>query len=308
MKTKEWFVTWLVDFVRLRVKEHTYSMYSETVKKHLTPFFGEEELGEITPLDVQKFLREKLDRGNLKTGGGLKERSVNTIYAVLRKSLDCAVGFGYLPVSPCDKVARVREGVSETQVFTRREQRKIAEEALVRGGEYVGIVISLYLGLRIGEVLALKWTDLNLGKGILSVNSTLCRMKTESGEYVNHVDRPKSRSSMREVPLPPKLVKLLRELKKSGRSEYVVSDEQGRMVSVRAYQHKFQRFLKKIGVRRLGFHSLRHTFATRAVECGVDVKTVSELLGHKNAQLTLSRYVHSMAPSKRRAVKLIENM
>ena len=157
----------------------------------------------------------------------------------------------------------------------------------------IGILICLYTGLRVGELLALEWTDIDFSKNELKVNKT-CYDKGRT-----HITTaPKTTSSVRVIPIPKQLVPILKQLKKRCKSQYVIS-ENGTYISIRSYQRSFELLLKRLGIPHQGFHSLRHTFATRALECGMDVKTLSEILGHKNATVTLNRYAHSLMDHKR---------
>ena len=162
-----------------------------------------------------------------------------------------------------------------------------------------GIILCLYTGLRIGELLALEWSNIDFSKGELTVSKTCHDAKTENG-YKRITDTPKTTTSRRVIPIPRQILPLLREQKKKSRSTYVVGED--RLQSVRSYQYSFSLLLKKLGIPHRGFHALRHTFATRALECGMDVKTLSEILGHKNPVVTLNRYAHSLMPHKHEAM------
>ena len=162
-----------------------------------------------------------------------------------------------------------------------------------------GIILCLYTGLRIGELLALEWTDIDFSKGELTVSKTCHDAKTENG-YCRVADVPKTQTSRRVIPIPRQILPLLREQKKKSKSTFVVGED--RVQSVRSYQYSFSLLLKKLSIPHHGFHALRHTFATRALECGMDVKTLSEILGHKNSVVTLNRYAHSLMPHKHDAM------
>lgn len=163
----------------------------------------------------------------------------------------------------------------------------------------LGIILCLYTGLRIGELLALEWSDIDFSKGELTVSKTCHDAKTENG-YKRITDTPKTTASRRVIPIPRQILPFLREQKKKSHSTFVVGED--KLQSVRSYQYSFSLLLKKLGIPHRGFHALRHTFATRALECGMDVKTLSEILGHKNSVVTLNRYVHSLMPHKHDAM------
>lgn len=161
-----------------------------------------------------------------------------------------------------------------------------------------GFLLCLYTGLRIGELLALEWSDIDFTKNELSVSKTCYDGKDENGRFCRITDKPKTVNSIRIVPIPKQLIPLLREQKKKATNEFVVSNGV-KVISVRSYQKTFAILLKNLNILHRGFHCLRHTFATRALECGMDVKTLSEILGHKNPTITLNRYVHSLMEHKK---------
>ena len=171
-----------------------------------------------------------------------------------------------------------------------------------------GIRLCLYTGLRIGELLGLEWQDVDMEKGILHIQKTVYREKNAEGEWQLFVDRPKTAASERMVPLPGYLAEDLRIYRIGARSEFVIENKKAERMSIRSYQYLFERLTEKAGVRKLNFHALRHTFATRALECGMDIKTLSELMGHKNATITLNRYAHSMMDTKIAAMNKLEKL
>ena len=158
------------------------------------------------------------------------------------------------------------------------------------------MVLCLYTGLRIGELLALTWSDIDFGKGLLFVSKT-CHDGNDGQNHIRIIDSPKTVHSRRVIPLPKQILPHLKSLKKRSLCDYVIADGD-KPVFVRSYQRTFELLLKKLDISHKGFHSLRHTFATRALECRMDVKTLSEILGHKNATITLNRYAHSMLEHK----------
>jgi integrase len=144
----------------------------------------------------------------------------------------------------------------------------------------------------------LEWSDIDMSKGELRVNKTCHYGKDENGVFGRITDIPKTQSSIRTIPIPKQLMPRLREVKKKSRSTHIVSNGSN-LISIRSYQRSFSTLLKKLNIPHRGFHSLRHTFATRALECGMDVKTLSEILGHKNPTVTLNRYAHSLMEHKK---------
>ena len=182
----------------------------------------------------------------------------------------------------------------EISVFKSKSRYVLSSEK----AKLFGIFLCFYTGLRIGELLALKWTDIDLAEGIITVSRTCYDGKDAYGRTVRLTGKPKTRSSLRTIPLPRQIIPLVRERKKRASSPYVVAEGE-KVFNVRSYQATFNCLLSRLKIRHMGFHSLRHTFATRALECGMDVKTLSEVLGHKSPIVTLNRYVHSLTEHKK---------
>lgn len=218
----------------------------------------------------------------------------------MQNSLKCAYTIGKTAKYVADNVKRPRIIEKKVECFTVREQAKIEREIAMRGNiKLYGIIICLYTGLRIGELLALKWEDIDFRCGLLYVNRTGRDGRDENGVYTLICNSPKTTTSKRCIPLSRQIIKLLRIIKSKSNSQYIISSK-GKPVLIRSYQRSFEKLLDKLGIPRRGFHALRHTFATRAIECGMDVKMLSEILGHKSPAITLNRYVHSFMDSKRK--------
>lgn len=300
MRYKEWLREWLECYVKPSSKQKTYRRYSEIVNGHIVGEIGDYEMNELTPLILQRLTTKLLQHGNLKTGEGLSANSVNGIITVIQNSLKTAFTIGQASNYAADKIKRPKAREKQITCFTSIEQ-KLIEQAVLSGkkSKMFGVVICLYTGLRIGELLALKWSDIDFRKGILTVSKSCYDGKGDDGKFVRITGTPKTENSQREIPFPKQLIPYLRNIKKESKSEYVVSSDSEKLISVRAYQRSFELFLKRLNIPHKGFHSLRHTFATRALECSMDVKTLAEILGHKNPNVTLNRYAHSFMEHKR---------
>lgn len=298
MKYKDWLKEWLDNYIEPTAKTRTFSRYSEIVEQHIIPRLGELELDELTPSVLQHYITGLLQSGNLKTGRGLAANSVSAIINVIQNSLRTAFNLGYTKEYTADRIKRPKSQEKDVSCFSIQEQKKIEQAVLnSKKDKMFGVMLCLYTGLRVGELLALKWTDFDLQKGHLSVSRSCHDGKGKDGKYIRIEDTPKTSSSRRIIPLPKQLLPFIKDYKKKSDSEYVVSSN-GKPVSVRSYQRSFDLLQRKLGIAHHGFHSLRHTFATRALECGMDVKTLSEILGHKSPTVTLNRYVHSLMEHK----------
>ena len=299
MKYNDWLNFWLENYIEPNAKMRTTESYRRIIDKRLRQELGECEMGELTAPTIQAFVTGLITKGNVATKKGLASSTVNTIITVIQSSLKTAVLSGYIEKNVAESVRRPKIKSKEIECFTVAEQKKMESAALCdKRMKMAGIVLCLYTGLRIGELLALTWEDVDMKSGLIAVNKA-CHDKIEKNGTARIVELPKTPSSKRIIPVPKQLLPVLRQLKKTGKCETVISSPEGKPIGIRSYQRSFSLFLKKLGIAHKGFHSLRHTFATRALECGMDVKTLSEILGHKNAAITLNRYVHSLTEHKR---------
>lgn len=308
MKYKDWLDIWLTHYIKPTCKIRTYERYRKITEIHILPLLGEIEINDITAVKLQQVVSTMLESGNKRTNGKLSANTVKSIISVLQNSLRTAKNMGYLNDYMADKIHRPKATEKRIECFTSTEQKKI-EQAVSESCKIKlrGIVICLYTGLRIGELLALRWEDIDFTKGKLTVNHT-CHDANVNGRHVRLLDSPKTENSSRQIPLSKPLLAILKEMKKTSKCEYIIADGT-KPVFVRSYQRTFELLLKRLNIPHKGFHSLRHTFATRALECGMDVKSLSEILGHKNATITLDRYAHSLWEHKAEMMnKLSKNL
>ena len=300
MKYSDWLEEWLECFVRPVCKYKTYISYAGAANRYIAPALGGCEVAQLDGVILQKFVACLVMRGSGGAGRRLSTSTVNLIITVMQSSLKCAFMAGKTAIYAADNVKRPRVIERDTQCFTSREQAAIEGEILrCNRTNLYGIVICLYTGLRIGELLALRWEDIDFRRNLLYVNRTGHDGRDGDGSYVLICNSPKTASSKRCIPLPRQMAKLLRGIRERSGGGYVISNK-SKPVLVRSYQRSFERLLKKLNIPRRGFHALRHTFATRAVECGMDIKMLSEILGHKSPAVTLNRYVHSFMAGKRK--------
>ncbi len=300
MKTKELLTQWLENYERDRVKLRTYNRYRDLLRLHIIPTLGEVEIKDLTRRGIQELLIQKKREGCVRNSGeSLSSSTINLMLTVLNLSLEYACDMEYLEVNPCTRLKRAPSDSKTVEAFTKDEQRRIEKQIdELDDRRLFGIILCLYTGLRIGELLGLEWQDVDFERGIIKIEKTVYRDKNENGKWELIIDTPKTKSSKREIPLPKYLLKLMKAQRKTSISNYVIENKKGERMSTRSYQYIFERLTEKAEVRKLNFHALRHTFATRALECGMDIKTLSEIMGHKNASITLNRYAHSMLETK----------
>lgn len=294
MNYREWSGTYLLYYVQPTSKSRTYEQYVYLIQKHILPYIGEKELAEITALDLQRVVSQLLRAGNLVTGKGLASSTVNTIVTVMRGSFREARAAGEIASDPSLELRRPTVRQKQIESFSDEEQKRIEYIASHSKPKMLGVILCLYTGMRIGELLALEWDDVDFYKNMIHISKT-CRDGRHGEGRIT--DTPKTIKSRRSIPLSEPMLKLLFYAKQRSISQYVIS-EKGHPISVRSYQRSFQLLLRHANVPHKGFHALRHTFATRAAECGMDAKTIADVMGHKNPTVTLNLYVHSMAAHK----------
>lgn len=297
MKYGYWLQLWLDNYVKPAVKQRTYERYGEIIERHVSGVLGGLELDELLPSRLQIYTVRMLKSGNLKGDGGLRPNTVNSIITVIQHSLKAAYAAGETGSYIGDRIQRPAVRKKEISCFTHEEQRRIEEEIAGKSNvKMYGVILCMYTGLRLGELLALEKTDTD--GATIRVTKSCYDGKDASGKFTRRTDTPKTPSSVRVIPVPKQLKQLVRALQKNGKSQYLISARDGKVIAVRSYQRSFELLLKRLGIPHRGFHALRHTFATRALECGMDVKTLSEILGHKNPSTTLLHYAHSLDEHK----------
>lgn len=298
MKLKEWLSVWLEKYTKHTVKLRTYDRYKYIIEKHINPKLGDYDLDDLNGEIFQDFVLSELENGNLNTNGKLANNSVIGIVNVLKGSMALAKSLDKVKRDEIKKIKLPSPTEKPVNAFEKHEQQKLEQFCLnSKKANHIGIVICLYTGLRIGELLALAWDDIDFANGLMKVDKEAYRNK-QNGQWHTIIDKPKTKPSIRVIPLPKTLLAKLKEIKKKSKHEHVISTNKNTIVDTRSYQKTYERILKKLNIPYKNFHSLRHTFATRAIEMGMDVKTLSEILGHKNPVVTLTRYTHSMMSYK----------
>ena len=210
MQYKEWLDEWFELFVKPNVKIRTYNKYKQQARQYICPHLGHYEISNIQPIALQSFIAELQQHG-------LSANTVNGIITVLKSSLCRAVKFGVCEKQFTDSIIRPKAREKYVECFTKDEQRRIEHYILSNfKAKLFGIIICLYTGLRIGELLALKWQDIDLNKEIISITKT-CRDSWSNGKYIKIEDTPKTMSSQRVIPVPKQLITLLKILKKKSK-------------------------------------------------------------------------------------------
>lgn len=290
-------VLWQAD-KKQYVKRSTYSAYSLLVNNHLIPAFA--GAYDVTEDMVQSFVFTKLEQG-------LSQKSIKDILIVLKMILRFAVKQGCMPHREIDVKFPTERERQELEVLNRSSQRRIMEYVQTHFTFMnLGIYICLCAGLRIGEVCALVWDDIDVENGVINVSKTIQRIYViEGGKKYTEVmiDTPKSRNSIREIPIARDLLKMIKPIKKIVNGSFYVLTNSDHPTEPRTYRNYYKRLMEQLNMPKLKFHGLRHSFATRCIESRCDYKTVSVLLGHSNISTTLNLYVHPNMEQKKRCVE-----
>ena len=292
------FQEWL-SAIKNSVKPSTLENYRMKIEKHLIPEFGDIRYDRLTVNQIQSFIDRKLE-------GGLSAKYVSDIVTVF-KSMAKYMNRVHKYANPLTNLIMPKIEKREMNLFSFSQQKELTRYLLNHMNLVsVGILLSLFCGLRLGEVCGLMWSDIDLQSGRLSINRTAQRMRCQNGNNrtVLHIGTPKSRSSKRTIPLPSFLMKILRQFQNDDKI-YVVSGT-AQPLDPRTMQNRFHAVLKKANLPSVNYHSLRHIFATNGIAAGFDVKTLSEILGHSSVETTLNRYVHSSMDRKAACMELLK--
>lgn len=297
MTVKELFVEWL-SAVQLRVKESTYANYRMKVEKHILPVFSRLTYSALSTQLVHEFIRKKLECG-------LSQKYVSDIIVVLKSMAKYAsIQHGYY--NPLNNITMPKPHKKDLTLLSEFEQKNF-QKYISNNINFtkIGIMLSYYTGLRIGEVCGLKWSDIDFKNHTLTIRRTIQRIMKKNGNKSTEliISSPKSRTSERTIPLPDFLYKILVDYKMD-KNAYILSGST-KIIEPRTMQYRYKSMLKKAGLPSVNYHCLRHMFATNCVKLGFDVKTLSEILGHSNVEITLNRYVHSSMERKIICMNLI---
>ena len=295
---------WLASFAQ-SVKESTLAHYQYTLHKYLLPVLGSLQVTSLTDSLLERLFPQILSPQD-NSHKSLGASSAQECLGMLKRICKYAAHLHLIPpIEFCVKLPRAKK--PEPQPLSQSEQTSLRDFLLTDPTtRKVGMLLQMELGLRIGEVCGLQWGDFDLNTGVLMIQRTVCRISCGDRHTKVVVQTAKTRSSNREVPLPKQLVRLLRKLRDNASdATWFLSGNEQHPVEPRCYRKSIQCYLKQAKIRRVHPHVLRHTFATICLQTGCDIKTLSELLGHTSATVTLKRYVHSDLNRKRKEIEHI---
>lgn len=288
---------WL-EYKKGKIKESTYLKYLTTIDTYIISLIGDIKFNNISNATIENFF--KSEKINI-----LSSSLKNNIFIILNASIKYGINKKYRKSFIINKI-KFKKSKNKVNYFTKNEE-KILVEYLTNNMNLrnLSILIGLFSGIRIGEICGLKWSDIDFVNNTLSINRTAQRIKDIDESRNNKtkliVDKPKTQSSIRVIPLPEILISILKEYKQDD-NYYIFTNSNLTPKDPRAVEKYFASVLKKLGIKELNFHSLRHTFATRLREQKVDIKVISELLGHSDWKITQSIYVHASIDYKRDSI------
>ena len=289
-RLQEIFPLWL-ESITNGLKDSTRIKYQYLYKNYLEPELGHVRLCEMSE-DCIKALVARLFSSGGKNGTGISGKTISDAIRILKSMIRFASIRNY-PVDNSALEVTVRTTPKQFKILSMQEQEKLIDY-IQKNPTYsnLGILLSLFTGIRIGELCALKWKDINLAEHTIHIQRTMQRLKSDDGGRKTRIiiSRPKSVCSERDIPLPDIVSIFLNH--KYDPDVYFLTGSSRSFVEPRTLQYRFNNVLKQCGIPHVTFHTLRHTFATRCVEIGFDLKSLSEILGHANVNITLNRYVH----------------
>ena len=279
------------------VKSSTIAVYTLHLENHLLPKFGNKKT--LQEQEVQDFVLECLRKG-------LSLKTVKDMLIVLKMVIKFGAKHGWLHYQDWSIKYPTEQKSKELEVLSISHQKKLMQYVTDNFTfRNLGIYICLSTGMRIGEVCALKWSDIDIGTETIHVNRTIERIYIIEGDERRTelvIGSPKTKNSIREIPISKELMKLIRPLKKLMNDDYFVITNEAKPTEPRTYRNYYKQLLKQLGIPDLKFHGLRHSFATRCIESQCDYKTVSVILGHANISTTLNLYVHPNMEQKKKCI------
>lgn len=321
----EWLDRWLETYARPTVKLSTYCGYEIFIRCHIKPQIGSLYMNTLQIDDLQGFFNERSKNGNLKGRGGLSPKTLSNIRNMMHLALSQAVRAHLLPENPVEGVRLPKVPKIETRVLSREEQERLILAArLAPEPAAFGIIFDLFTGLRLGELCGLRWEHVYLERQAFQVCETRNRLPNHDDSIaaytsVQTLPTTKTDNSRRTVYLMDQLcedLKAYREIQQSVAAQYpgynpdgyVFCQENGAPYEPRTFQDLFKRCVRRAGIKDANFHALRHTFATRSLEQGMDVVTLSRLLGHASPSITLDKYGHALDEHKRNSMEKLGDL
>lgn len=307
----EWVSFWLETYKKQSIKPTTYDMYKGSLERYIKPKIGHYKLGKLNSIIVQKFINDISEQG-LSKKDGLSQSSVKKVFITLSQACKQAVSANILYQNPCDSVQLPKKPSRQAVAFTAEEQERFLSHCKGDTTFENLFIFAFNTGMRLGEMLALTWDDVDLENKIVNVDKNLSVVNNydEGAEKKNKIiiDTTKTESGSREIPLNKSAFKCVETQLQNNKkdSPFIFYSTTGTALMKRNIYRAFNNIIEKADIKNhLTIHSMRHSFATRLLEKGADIKTVSELLGHKSVQITLDTYSHVSIDLKKKIISLL---
>ena len=312
----DWLRLWLETYMKNTLKQSTYVSYRGYIENHIAPAFPTLKLKDLTTKLLQDFYNYK------QSTEGLSPKTISNLHRCLHKAMKQAVLEHYIDYNPCDAVNLPRNEKPQIEIFTREQQQLLTYTSYqFRYGIFIRLVLAT--GIRMGELLGLRWEDIDFNKRMLSIRRTLNRLPKVDYDGIGNsteivIQEPKTKNSIRSIPLISNITNELQQWKTVQKTDamtagnayqdsgFLVTNPFGGYVEPRTFKDFYDEILNASGLGHHTFHALRHTFATRAMEQGMDAKTTSILLGHSSVSFTLDTYTHVLDSQKQEEMKAME--
>lgn len=293
------------------VTPSTYANFVLITENHLIPYFGKKRIGSIKEVDIQEFITMLYKEGRLNKEGGLTVKSIRDIVLVLRLTMMYAYKEQIIPMLNWDLIEYPKDmSIKQVISLSKDEEQELIQCIYMHlSRKSAGILIALFTGVRIGELCGLKMEDISLSDKTITIKRTVQRIydKKKKCSYV-YVGPPKTATSARVIPLPSLLVNIIKKYYTDNPNHYFLTGKT-KPTEPRTYRQFFTRFLKKYNLKQVKFHEIRHTFAVRAIEIpDFDIKSLSEVLGHKNVSFTLNVYGRANMQQKVKCMNLLNDL
>lgn len=316
----DWLDLWMEVYMKNNLKQSTYASYETFAKRHFKPALGQLRLTDITPQLLQQFYNYKMETEHL------SPKTITNMNLYLHKALDQAYKENLIPTNPASALNLPRFKRPDIDILTRDEQAALIRASYChRYGVFVRLVLAT--GLRVGELLGLMWEDIDFRRSMLHIRRTLNRLQIPGlpDDYTGPkteivLQEPKTENSARTIPLLPAIIQDLLQWKATQEADriaagdayiesgMIVTNAYGGYIEPRTFSDYYHQMLQIAGLRPFTFHALRHTFASRALEQGMDSKTLSMLLGHTSVAFTMDTYTHVLDDHKWEGMKLMEEL
>ena len=304
MTVKTWFHYWIKNVKNANVKKNTIESYMNRFKNNIEPYIGNMLLKEIKPLHCQNILNQMVM-------SNYKNSTIGMIRTAMKILFDDAVDNEIIVRNPVTKTVKCTQGKeSAVKTAITIDEQKIFLEFAKSSSYYNQYAFILQTGIRVGEMIGLRWSDVDFENKVLHISRTANQI---SGNWV--VSAPKSKSGVRDIPLTNEAITILNEVKRREIfnvipiqcQDIIFVSRNGRPIDNSSYNAALKKICEKAGISHISMHTLRHTFATRCIEAGMQPKTLQSILGHSSIDVTMDIYVHVMENTKSEEMKKVES-